>query len=108
MACPRFEDLVWGDDAAASHAAHCEECRALLDALADVDATLETAFTNISAPPGSASRARARAIGETRLRRPSALPEVLDFIGWAAVLTLVAVLVPRFLPAIQALLANFG
>jgi hypothetical protein len=108
MACPPIEELFEGGDSAASHAARCEECRALLEALADVDATLETAFAGISAPCGLAARSLAQAARETPLRRPSWLPEVLDFIGWAAVLTLAAVLIPRYVPAIHILLARSG
>jgi|SRR5580658_5013947 hypothetical protein len=109
MACPRFEDLLRGGSGnAANHAAHCEGCRALLEALDDVDAALDAAFVGIAAPPGLAARAGAQAARETRLRRPSLLPEVLDFIGWAAVLTLAAVLLPRFLPVVQAALARLG
>jgi hypothetical protein len=51
---------------------------------------------------------RARATRELPLRRPSMLPEILDFIGWAAVLALAAVLLPRFLPLIDAALAGRG
>jgi hypothetical protein len=108
MACPTFEELSRGGASVAGHAVHCEQCRALLESLAEVDATLEAAFEGIAAPPGLAARARLMAARETRLRRPSVLPEVLDFIGWAAVLALAAVLLPRFLPAIQAMLANLG
>lgn len=108
MACPSFEDLSAGGESVLRHAAECEDCRALLEALAGVDTTLESAFAGISAPPGMAARARALAARETPLRRPSVLPEVLDFIGWAAVLTLAAVLIPRFLPQIQAMLASLG
>jgi hypothetical protein len=109
MACPRFEDLLrGGSGTAADHASRCDECRALLEAFYDVDATLDAAFAGIAAPPGLAARARAQAARETRLRRPSPLPEVLDFIGWAAVLTLAAVLLPRFLPVVQAALARLG
>ena len=108
MACPRFEDLLEGGRAATDHAARCERCAALLEAWAEVDASLEHAFANVSAPEEFAARARARALRETRLRRPSIVPEVLDFIGWAAIVALVAVLIPRFLPAIQAMLARLG
>jgi predicted anti-sigma-YlaC factor YlaD len=106
MACPEFEDLV--REGAGGHAARCEECRALLDALADVDAVLEAAFAGVSAPSGMAAVVRARVARKLPLRRPSPLPEVLDFIGWAAVLTLAAVLLPRFLPLIDAALAGLG
>jgi hypothetical protein len=106
MACPEFEDLVRGG--AGGHAARCEDCRALLEALADVDATFEAAFAGVSAPPGMAAAVRARVARELPLRRPSPLPEILDFIGWAAVLALAAVLLPRFLPLIDAALAGRG
>jgi len=108
MACPRLKELAAGDATAIAHAARCEECHALLEALAEVDATLDAAFAGISAPLGVAARARAIAHRQMPLRRPSVLPEVLDFIGWAAVLTLAAVLIPKFLPDIQALLARLG
>ena len=103
MACPEFEDLLNGR--AGNHAASCEECRALLDALADVDAALETAFAGITAPPGLAAAVRARVSREVPLRAPSVMPEVLDFIGWAAVLALAVALWPRFLPLLEAALS---
>ena len=96
MACPDFEDLL---REGGEHAAHCEHCRALLEAAADVDATLEGAFAGVSAPPELA--ASVRRLGTAR--EPSVVPEVLDLIGWAAVLALAAVLLPRFLPVIEAL-----
>jgi hypothetical protein len=105
MACPEFEDLVRDGG---GHAAHCEECRALLEALADVDAALDAAFAGISAPPSLAAAVRARTAHEFPVRRPSLLPEVLDFIGWAAVLALAAILLPRFLPLLDAALAKIS
>ncbi len=96
MPCPNLEELLQDGG---EHAARCEHCRALLDAWADVDATLEAAFAGISAPPRlAASAARLRSA-----RGLSYVPEVLDFIGWAAVLAIAAVLLPRFLPVIEAL-----
>jgi len=106
MACPEFEDLV--REGAGGHATRCEECRALLDALADVDAVFEAAFADVSAPPGMAAAVRARVTRELPLREPSPLPEILDVVGWAAVLALAAVLLPRFLPLIDAALAGRG
>jgi len=103
MACPSFEDLVRdrGD-----HAAHCEECRALLEAYAEVDATLEAAFAGVAAPRGLIARAGAQAWLQAPLRRPTWVPEILDFVAWAAVLTLAVVLFPQFFPAIRAMLAQ--
>jgi hypothetical protein len=95
MACPDFETVV--REGPGGHAAQCEECAALLDALADVDAGLEAAFHGIRTPPGFAAAVR-RGIAREEARRLSLVPEVLDFIGWAALLALVAVLAQRFLP----------
>lgn len=98
MACPEFETLV--REGRSGHAARCERCAALLDALAEVDSTLEAAFGSISAPPGLAAAARFRIAAEQALRKPSLIPEILDFIGWAAILALVAVIAQRYLPLI--------
>jgi len=106
MACPDFEDLAQGR--AGDHAARCEDCRALLEALADVDATLDAAFAGVAAPPSLAASVRMRVARESQARRPSVLPEVLDFIGWAAVLALAAVLLPRFLPLIHDAIASLS
>jgi hypothetical protein len=106
MACPEFEELV--REGVGGHAARCEECRALLDALADVDATFEAAFAGVSAPPGMAAAVRARVALTPPFRRPSPLPEILDMIGWAAVLALATVLLPRFLFLVDAALSGRG
>lgn len=106
MACPEFEDLV--REGAGGHAAHCDSCRALLEALADVDSAFEAAFADVSAPQGLAAAVRARVAGKIRIRPPSILPEVLDFIGWAAVLALAAVMLPHLLLRLGAALAGAG
>jgi len=106
MACPELEDLL--SDRSCEHAAHCEACRALLEELTCVEATLETAFAGISAPPGLEAAVRARIAEELPRRGPSLVPEFLDFIGWAAVLAVAAIVVPRFLPIISAVLAGLG
>jgi hypothetical protein len=106
MACPEFEDLA--DGAGGDHAARCEACRALVEALAEADSILDSAFAGISAPPGLAAAVRARIAKETPILRPSFLPEVLDFIGWAAVVALAAVLLPQFLPLIKAAIASMS
>ena len=72
MACPEFEDLV--REGAAGHAARCEDCRALLDALADVDAAFEAAFAGVFAPPGMAAAVRARVPGKSLCGGPPCCP----------------------------------
>jgi hypothetical protein len=96
MACPDFETLL--QEAPGGHAANCEHCAALLDAFADLDSSLETALHGIAAPPGLAADLHMRIVREAASRVPSLIPEVLDFIGWAALLALCAVLANRFLP----------
>jgi hypothetical protein len=96
MSCPDFEVLL--REGRGGHAAECERCGALLDAVADVDAGLEAAWSGVSAPPSLAASVRLRIAAEEARRRPSLVPEVLDFIGWAAILALVAVVAQRYLP----------
>jgi len=104
MACPEFEDLV--RKGAGGHAAHCDDCRALLEALGDVDRTLEAAFAGINAPPSLRTAVDERIAREIRLQRPSIIPEVLDFIGWAAVLALAAALLPHLLLRLGGILST--
>lgn len=98
MSCPEFETLV--REGRSGHASQCDRCAALLDAVADVDAGLEAAYAGISAPPGLAAAARLRIVELEAIRKPSPVPEILDFIGWAAILVLVAVIAQRYLPLI--------
>lgn len=101
MACPDFEELL--REGPGGHASHCEKCAALLEAWTDVDASMQAAFGDVSAPPNLAAAVRIRIAREEDQRKPSPLPEVLDFIGWAAVLTLCTVLIPFLLPLIHEL-----
>ncbi len=93
MACPDFEELI--QQGFSGHAAHCDDCRARLEALSHVDTVLDAAFTGIKAPPGFAASVRARITTATAISRPPVLPEVLDFIGWAAILGVAGFLLPR-------------
>ena len=93
MACPEFEDLLNGK--CGSHALNCSNCRALLEAYAEVDSVFESAFAGISAPVGMAVSVRARIRSLGFEQRPSFLPEFLDSIGWAAVLATAAILLPQ-------------
>jgi len=106
MACPEFADLL--NDRNRDHIRQCEACRALLDELSHLEASFETAFAGISAPPGLETAVRARIAREVPERAPSLIPEFLDFLGWAAVLAVVAFVVPRLFPFISAVLAGLG
>ena len=96
MVCPSLEDLL--QHGADGHAVHCADCRALLEAFADVDARLGAGLAGVVAPPSMGSTVRMLAAREVQVRRPSYVPEILDFVGWAAVLAIAAVLIPRYLP----------
>jgi hypothetical protein len=98
MACPNLEDLL--QDGADGHAAHCADCRALLEAFAEVDVTLESGLAGLVAPPSLASTVRTLAARESQVCRPSYIPEILDFVGWAAVLTIAVILIPHYFPSL--------
>ncbi len=102
MGCPEFDEVLRGT--AGDHASRCAECAAMLESLADADAILESALAGVAAPPSLAAAARARIAAERQRKGPSIVPELLDLIGWAAVLALAAVLFPRFWPLLSAAL----
>jgi hypothetical protein len=106
MACPNFEDLLNGKSG--DHVLNCRDCRALLEAFTEVDSVFESAFTGISAPAGMAASVRERIRLAGFERRPSAVPEFLDLIGWAAVLATAAILLPRFTRFVSSILAGLG
>jgi hypothetical protein len=106
MACPELEDLL--DGKSGDHALHCENCRALLDAFAEIDTTFESAFAGISAPAGMAAAVHAR-ISQIRPQpRISPVPEILDLIGWAAVLAMAAIVLPQFASFLSSILPGLG
>jgi len=106
MPCPDLEELL--NDENNGHAVNCGKCRALLGAVARVDGILSAAFAQVSAPPGLAAAVRGRVALEVPERRPSPLPEVLDLIGWAAVLAVAAIVIPRFTSLLGSVLAGLG
>ena len=103
MGCPDFEELL--RQGTGGHAARCEECGALLEAWAFVDQRLEAEYGGIAAPADLPAAVRMRIARERAVRGPSPLPEVLDFIGWAAILALAAVLAPQIRSMFDALLS---
>jgi hypothetical protein len=106
MACPNFEDLLNGKSR--DHVLNCKDCRALLEACSEIDSVFESAFAGISAPAGMAAAVRARLSPTGLERHPSPVPEFLDLIGWAAVLAIAAILLPRFTSLLSSILAGFG
>ena len=96
MACPEFEDLLNGG--CEEHLLHCERCRVLLQTFAEVDHVFDKAFKGIHAPEGMAAalQAKVRPDLKGRPRQPSPVLEILDLIGWAAVLASAAFVLPQF------------
>jgi hypothetical protein len=64
------------------HMLGCAGCREFLAALARADSELEHVFGSPAAPPALARKV----LGQ--VRRPSAIPEILDGVGWLGVLAL--------------------
>jgi hypothetical protein len=106
MACPNFEDLLNGQ--CGDHVLNCKDCRALLEACAEVDSVFDAAFSGISAPSGVTAAMRMRINEASMRRRLSLFPEFLDLIGWAAVLAAAAILLPRFTLFLRSLIAGLG
>lgn len=86
--CENFEDRLFAyrelapaDRAAVdAHVSVCLECREFLAAGEHIDEELTALFTGIEPRPLPLN---------TFVRRPTALPEILDFLGWASVVTAV-------------------
>ncbi|HEY4364796.1 MAG TPA: zf-HC2 domain-containing protein [Bryobacteraceae bacterium] len=84
MPCEKFEDLLCGySDLSAeqrqpvdAHMAACADCREFLGTLSALDRSLTTLYAGLQP---------ARPFNPASIRQPSALPEILDFVGWAAV-----------------------
>ncbi len=104
--CPEWEDLLTEDSG--DHAAHCPKCRDLLESLARVDATFESAFAGVCAPRELEVAVISRISGIQREGRVTMLPEILDFIAWAAALAAAAVAVPYFASILTSFMAGIG
>ena len=91
MPCEAFEDLLNGYselDAAAraavdAHLAACTGCCDFLETLAALDQSLTALYA--AAEPS-------RAFNPASVKQPSAIPEILDFVGWAAVAAIVIIM----------------
>ncbi|MBI3695446.1 MAG: hypothetical protein HY238_11495 [Acidobacteria bacterium] len=98
MPCDRFESLLvdYGElrpeerREADAHLAVCAECRAFLNSLADLDGSLSAAYTGARVSPEFRDSVMRRTSREAVIARPSFVPEILDFLGWMAVVAIVA------------------
>jgi predicted anti-sigma-YlaC factor YlaD len=100
MACPEFEDRLIeyaeleGEARACvdTHLAECAGCRQFLEALRVVDRELTAQFTGREVSAAFLPAVRRRVQDEGLARRPSMIPELLDFVGWGAIVALIGLL----------------
>jgi anti-sigma factor RsiW len=81
-----------------AHTRVCPKCRAFLETALELDGALRERFAGRTAPASLAPAVLARISRQTPYRPVSPLPELLDFIGWAAVVAVAVVLWNRLLP----------
>jgi anti-sigma factor RsiW len=116
MACAEFEErlleyteLANGERARVdAHAAQCSSCRELLEALRTVDSHLTARLSGIEVTPGFAPAVRRRVRYESSVPRPSLVPELLDFAGWGAIVTLLGLLAWWLAPLVHVSNAKLG
>jgi anti-sigma factor RsiW len=100
MACAEFEErlleyaeLANGERARVdAHTAQCASCREFLEALATVDSQLTTQLASLVVTPAFAPAVRRRVRHEGFAARPSLVPELLDLVGWGAIVALLGLL----------------
>jgi anti-sigma factor RsiW len=91
MPCDRFEDRLagYGELSAEerhtvdAHVSACADCHEFLETLIALDQSLTTLYRAVEP---------ARPFNPASVREPSALPELLDFCGWAAVVAILVFL----------------
>jgi len=106
MACPEFEDRLLSlaeleppeRQIVDGHVVSCDSCRALLDALNEVDSQLAAAFADVVAPAGAVREVHECLREQNRLATPSFIPALLDLTGGMAVLAVGLILAAAFLP----------
>ena len=84
MTCSEIEDLILDESGTAlveAHLRQCADCRAFQESARELD----FALTETRRAPERLSRAVIMAITP----KPTYLPEVLDFMGWAAMLAVI-------------------
>src|SRR5438132_332113 len=114
MACPEFEDRlieyadIEGEARACvdTHLAECAGCREFLEALRVVDTQLAARFVGREVSAAFAPAVRRRVEREASAHRLSFVPEVLDFVGWGAIVALLGLMALWVLPLMPAFNAN--
>jgi len=106
MPCAEFEPLLLdyaelnaeARRRADAHLASCPGCRSFLEGLAEVDARLTAAHAEAMVSPGFRDSVRRRVERQAPIPRLSLIPEILDFVGWAAVVAIVAYVINQLSP----------
>ena len=114
MACPEFADrlIEYADIEGAAracvdtHLAECAGCRQFLEALRVVDTELTARFSGREASAAFAGTVRRRVEREASARRLSFVPEILDFVGWVAIVALLGLMAWWVVPFIPAFSSN--
>jgi predicted anti-sigma-YlaC factor YlaD len=88
MSCAEIEDLILNEselELVDAHVCVCAECREYLEAARSLD----RALAHTPKAPARLGEAVLAAIAPkpSYLLKPSYLPEILDFVGWAAMIT---------------------
>jgi len=112
MSCESFKDLLlnYADlptrerDAVDLHVNQCAGCRRYSDALSQLDAALTEQFSGVQ--PSELFQSRLHAVTTSRspqspLNAPSILPELLDLIGVAGVVLVLALVAWKMVPMPQ-------
>lgn len=110
MPCAEFEDLLVDYAELApearlrvdEHAGRCARCREFLAALQTVDAALTARFVERRVSDAFTAAVRERVRQAPAIRRPSLIPEFLDFAGWGAIVALSALLLWWIAPMLPA------
>ena len=117
MHCTEFEDRLanYGElppaerECVDTHLQLCPECRSWFEALSEIDAALASTFEDVHAPATLAVAVRSKAVQLLPSRTPagiSPVPEILDFVGWLAVIGAASVLAYFLLPSEYTVTAN--
>jgi anti-sigma factor RsiW len=112
MSCTEFEDLLAGyaeltpaeRQRADAHMRGCPACRCWFEALAEIDSALVAEFEGIHAPATLRVAVR-RQVSQSQPTRVSAVPEILDFVGWLGVICAAGLLAWFTVPSSYALSA---
>ncbi len=114
MACPEFEDRlieyadIEGEARACvdAHLADCAGCRQFLEALRVVDTELTARFARREVSTTFAATVRHRVERGAAERPLSFVPEILDFVGWGAIVALFGLMAWWAVPFIPAFNSN--